>query len=50
MKQEILREMRKEVNKAKQEIIDGEENIIKKIFKKISWIFVSVIRAEMSRR
>ena len=31
MKQEILREMRKEVNKAKQEIIDGEENIIKKI-------------------
>ena len=24
MKQEILREMRKEINKAKQEIIDGE--------------------------
>ena len=25
MKQEILREMRKEINKAKQEIIDGEK-------------------------
>ena len=28
MKQEILREMRKEIGKAKQEIIDGEFNLI----------------------
>ena len=27
MKQEILREMRKEINKAKQEIIDGEKTL-----------------------
>ena len=48
MKQEILREMRKEIGKAKQEIIDGEFKQIQtdKTYKP----FFSVIRAELARK
>ena len=38
MKQEILREMRKEINKAKQEIIDGEFSWEKKRFPEIKFV------------
>ena len=60
MKQEILKEMRKEISKAKQEIIEGKKNrailhmrriklMIRQILAKFT-NFVSVIRQEMSRR
>ena len=53
VKQEILREMRKEINKAKQEIIDGEGYSKRSLFLHTlhsQYFFVSVIRLELSRR
>ena len=53
VKQEILREMRKEINKAKQEIIDGEGYSKRTLFFLhciVNIFFVSVIRLELSRR
>ena len=54
MKQEILREMRKEIAKAKLEIIEGKFSSSKfqAIALKITTlsIFISVIRQEISRR
>jgi hypothetical protein len=53
VKQEILREMRKEINKAKQEIIDGEGSSKRTLFFHTlhsQYFFFSVIRLELSRR
>jgi hypothetical protein len=50
MKQEILREMRKEITKAKKEIIDGEiSNPLSIVSLDLLTFFFLVIRLELSR-
>lgn len=53
LKQDILKEMRKDMNKMKQEIIDGENDLkwlMKKLVLNDCFYSVSVIRQEMNRR